>query len=335
PDGVRESSADPSFVPIAISARAAPREVTLTTRIVDQPEAATLVVGALEPDVSMVTISGPTSAIDRVVKVELPVEIGDHRTDFRESFVPVALDADGAQIPEVEIQPDQVSTDVSVTLRGHQVAVFVDVTGQPASGYQVVEQRTIPLSIVVDGPDEVLDSIVYVYTQPVDITNATEDVSTTVAIDQESLPEGVRILTPTSGEVQVIVQISQQASPQTLPGQTVQVTGLDPGFDASSEPAEIDVIVETSTQQITRLQPGDIVVSVSASGLGPGTYRLRPSVSVPPEMSWIRTDPELVTVSIVESNAFNGDAVPGLGGSGPSADDDVSPEASPIQSPTT
>lgn len=206
----------------------------------------------------------------------------------------------------------------------------MDIIGQPASGYQEDERRVIPLNVVLDGPREILDSIITVYTEPVDISNATEDVSVPVAIDQSLLPEGVTVLQPTSGQVQVIVQISSIGSPQALPGQSVMVTGLPSGFSASVEPAEIAVVVDASTEQVALLQTGDIIVSVDASGLTAGTYQLRPSVGVPPDMSWIRTDPEFVSVTIVESDAFNGDGVPGLG----EGDNAPSPApATPIASP--
>jgi len=282
----------------------------------------------------MVTVSGPAPAVDRVARVVLPIDIGNHTQTFDETFTPVALDASGTQIPEVTIQPQSILTTVPIEVRGRQVAVLVDIVGQPEAGYQVIDRRTIPLNIVVDGPAEQLNSIIYVYTEPVDISNATQDVSTSVSIDQDRLPAGVSVLTPANGQVQVIIQVSMFGSPQNLPSQTIQVNGLAPGTSAALEPSEVSVIIEASTDQIEGLQPNDITVSVDATGLGPGTYQLRPTVSVPPEMSWIRADPEFVSVTISESDAFNGDDVPGLGEGGAAP---VSPQAapSPVASPLT
>jgi YbbR domain-containing protein len=326
PDGVRRSEANPRFVIVAVAERATPREIPLTTRIVDPPESPAIHVDQLEPAVSMVTVTGPAPAVNRVAQVILPVEIGSHTQTFEEAFIPVAVDADGAPIPEAVIQPQRIQTTVPIMQRGHNVAVLVDITGQPAPGYQEIDRRTIPQSVLVDGPDELTNSIVYVYTEPVDISNATQDVSTAVAIDQSRLPDGVTVLSPSNGQVQVIVQISMLGTPQTLPSQDVQVNGLAPGYTASLEPSEVGVVVEASTEQIEQLQPGDIAVSVDATGREAGTYQLRPAVSVPPEMSWIRTDPEFVSVTIVESDAFNGNAVPGLGEGDA---EPVSPAASP------
>ena len=225
PDGIRRSVAQPSFVSVSVAERGTPREFMLEPQLVAQPESANLQVGEPQPSVSMVTVSGPAPAVDRVARVVLPVDIGNHSQTFEETFTPVAVDANGTQIPEVEIQPQSVLTTVPITARGRTVAVLVDIVGQAAAGYQVIDRRTIPLSIVVDGPDELLDSIVYVYTESVDITNATQDVSTSVPIDRSRLPDGVTVLSPANGQVQVIVQISMLGTPQTLPGQSVQVDG--------------------------------------------------------------------------------------------------------------
>ncbi len=335
PDGVRRAVAEPSFVPIAVAELAEPVDFALEPEFVRLPENTPIQADTPRAEVSTVRVSGAVAVVERVARVTLPVEIGNRTQSFTDTFVPVALDAAGNPIPEAIIEPPTVSANVSIVTRGHSAPVLVRLSGAPALGYDVREQRTVPQFVLVDGPEAALTSIFYVNTVPLDISGATDTVAESVAIDVASLPEGVTILQPTSGQVQAIVQISPESSPpQSLPGQLVQVVGIDAGLTAVSEPAEIAVVVETSTEQIEQLQLGDIVVSVDATNLGPGTYRLTPSVSVPPEMSWIRTDPDVVTITITESDAFNGNAVPGLGGSESANDPAVSPEASLVASPT-
>jgi len=335
PDGVRRAVADPSFVRVAVAQLAEPVDFALEPEFVGLLENTPLQADTPQAEVSTVRVSGAVAVVERVARVILPVEIGNRTQSFTESFVPIALDTAGNPIPEAIIEPATVSADVSIVTRGHSAPVLVRISGAQAVGYDVREQRTLPQSVLLDGPEEALRSIFYVNTVPLDISGATDTVAKSVAIDVASLPEGVTVLQPTSGQVQAIVQISPESSPpQSLPGQLVQVLGLEGGLTGVSGPPEIAVVVETSTEQIEQLQLGDIVVSVDATGLGPGTYRLTPSVSVPPEMSWIRTDPEVVTITITESDAFNGDAVPGLGGSESADDPAVSPEASPVESPT-
>ena len=49
---------------------------------------------------------------------------------------------------------------------------------------------------------------------------------------------------------------------------------------------------------MANLSGEEISASVSAEGLGAGRHQVRPSVTVPPEVQWLRTDPEVVVVTI-------------------------------------
>jgi hypothetical protein len=46
------------------------------------------------------------------------------------------------------------------------------------------------------------------------------------------------------------------------------------------------------------LSGDDIAASVSAQGLGAGRHQLRPRVTLPPEVQWLRTEPEIVVVNL-------------------------------------
>jgi len=70
------------------------------------------------------------------------------------------------------------------------------------------------------------------------------------------------------------------------------------GFTASVEPESLGVVVFASEETMANLSGEEISVYVSAEGLGAGRHQVRPSVTVPPEVQWLRTDPEVVVVTI-------------------------------------
>ena len=70
------------------------------------------------------------------------------------------------------------------------------------------------------------------------------------------------------------------------------------GFTASVEPDSVGVVVFASEETMANLSGEEISASVSAEGLGAGRHQVRPSVTVPPEVQWLRTDPEVVVVNI-------------------------------------
>src|SRR5215216_1471969 len=259
-------------------------------------------IGEIMPAVSEVTVSGPKRLVDNVAQVVLPVDIGDRTEDFTADFVPTAFDAAGQPIPEVAILPSRVTTTVVVEQRGRSVPVLVQTVGNPEQGYESVGSVANPATVLLDGPDAVLANILSVVTTPVDIDGATETVSTRVGL--EDLPPDVRVVNPVDGSVVAVVQIRPRGLTQLLNDLPVQVNGVPEGFTASVEPDRLGVVVFASEETMANLGGEEISASVSAEGLGAGRHQVRPSVTVPPEVQWLRTDPEVVVVTIEPESAI-------------------------------
>lgn len=123
-------------------------------------------IAAVTPDVTEVMVTGPTSAMERIESVVLPVSLGQHVDDFDESYVPFAEDENGQQVTEVDIQPAEVSTRVEVRNRGKSVSVIPNTAGTPGDGFSIEQRSAVPDVIVVDGPPDVLNGLLFVNTEP-------------------------------------------------------------------------------------------------------------------------------------------------------------------------
>ena len=277
-------------------------------------------VGEIEPAVSEVTVSGPRRLVDNVARVILPVDIGDRTDDFTVDFVPVALDAAGQPIPEVTILPSRVSTAVEVDQRGRSVPVLVQTIGNPAQGYEIVGSVANPATVLLDGPDEALANILSVVTAPIDIEGATDTVNVRTAL--QALPEGVRVVNPPDGSVVGVIQIRRRGVTQLLSDLPVTVTNVPDGFTATVEPASVGVVVFASEDTMASLSGSDMSTSVSAAGLGAGRHQLRPNVTVPPEVQWLRTEPEVVVVTLTRDT---GAATPLPEDEAPTAEEQATP----------
>ncbi len=321
PRGVREHEVAPSEVTVNIE-ETMTRSFPLDYRLPDLPED-TRQVGDLRPDVSEVSVSGARSLVERVATVTLPIDIGTRSDDFRATFEPRAVDADGNEIREVTIEPRSVSVFVPVSARGKSVAVITQVVGEPANGYEVIDRTVNPPTILIDGPRNLLEDVISVSTSPVDISGATTNVTRRVQI--EPLPPGVRILEPSGRNVDVVVQIRQQGIQQVLPSQQVEVVGAEPGLRAAVSPQELALVVVASEEEIAALERGDIRLQVDVSGLGPGIYERMPNVSLPPHVEWIRTEPSQVTVTVSP-------ILPGASPATEASAGSVTPRASPTVS---
>jgi YbbR domain-containing protein len=299
PNGVWSRESTPSKVQIQVEESVA-KQFSIVPEVSDEVGPSRRV-GQIVPDVSDVTVRGPSSVVDRVVTVALPVTIGTNTRDFTGTFTPVARDVDGQAVTEVEISPATIRATVPIEAAGKTVAVFAQLIGTPAEGLAVLDQAVIPATVLVDGNQEQLDGLISIQTQPVDITGATGNISRIVGL--VDLPEGVTIIDPPTGRVEVSVQIGQRGVRQNLPGLKVEVINLGEGLQAQVDPADVSVIIVAPSDALGNLTAADIKIQVDASGLGPGQHSLRPNVILPPNLQWLSTDPSAVSVTISRAPA--------------------------------
>jgi YbbR domain-containing protein len=294
PAAARISNINPNRVALVVDETASrTMHLDVTPAQIEDP---TRRIGEVEPEVSEVTVSGPKRLVDNVARVVLPVDIGDRTDDFTADFMPAALDAAGQPIPEVAILPSRVTTAVEVDQRGRAVPVLVQTVGNPAQGYEIVGSVANPATVLLDGPDEVLAEMLSVVTAPVDIEGATETVNMRSGLQE--LPDGVRVVNPIDGSVVAVVQIRPRGVTQILSDLPVRIRDVPEGFTATVEPEVLGVVVFASEETMASLSGDDIAASVSAQGLGAGRHQMRPRVTLPPEVQWLRTEPEIVVVNL-------------------------------------
>jgi YbbR domain-containing protein len=261
----------------------------------------------ISPDVSEVTVTGAQSAVDRIERVVLPVSVDRQSRDFTDTITPYAVDDKNQRVQEVAILPQQVRTDVDLETRGKPVSVVPQVTGTPADGFVVQQQVSVPQTIVVDGPDAVLESLLFVNTAPVDISDATESLSKIVPL--EALPEGVTIVEPSEQEVEVRVSVaSASGTANEIPNMPIKVRGLQPGYSAEIDPEVAKVSVSASAESLSGLTAEDITVFVDAEGLGPGAHTISIEADVPDDVTVSLIEPREATVVITVQDGTPGSA---------------------------
>lgn len=297
PDDIWSTEVTPENLNVVIERQAA-KSLPVTPRLSGAPGSSQQV-GNITPDASEVTVSGPSSLVGRVVRVELTVDITNRTADFTDTFEPVAVDETGQPITGITLNPGLITASVEITARGKRVAVIAQINGDPAPGYEVVDRLINPDTVLIDGPPDVIDSMITVSTEVVDISGAEDDVARRVTIAE--LPEGVTLLDPPNGIVDVVVQIRQRGQQQPLPSQQVTVVNLEPGLQATVAPNEVLVTVVGNEQELESLSTASLVVQIDAEGLGPGVHELTPTVVLPPRMEWTRIDPETVEVTITRA----------------------------------
>ena len=176
-------------------------EVSLVT--VGVP-ASGFVVDSLQARPGQIEVSGPSSVVWRVARVEGSLRIDGSNTGFRQTVTLSAVDADGASVSGVRLQPDQVDAQVTITPApmSKSLPVEVPVTGQPAKGYHVVSVTVVPAQVTVSGPPELVRPLQSLRTDPVDVSGLKETLSRSVGL---VLPDGVHMLNGEPVDVEVSI----------------------------------------------------------------------------------------------------------------------------------
>lgn len=270
-------SVSPMTVNLALEPLAT-RNLTIDLNLAGQPA-----VGYQAGDPSLtplqVVVAGAESQVQQATKATVTLSLDGVRESVQKSLTVQVLDANGRALSGLSVSPQTVDVEVPVSQRGgyRDLAVKVVVRGQVASGYRLTDISVFPPVVTVfsSNPNVVSTLPGVVETQPLDLQNANEDITTRLDLN---LPEGVSVV----GEQTVLIQagISPIESSITLSNEVVQVTGLPEGLTAQVLPATVDVILSGPLPLLDTLTRQDIRVTVDLTGLTAGTHQLTPKVEI-------------------------------------------------------
>jgi len=231
----------------------------------------------LEP--KEITISGPQSQVERVVGVRAPINLSGVRESVENTVTVQPLDKNNQIVSGLGLNPTQVTISIPISQQGgyRDLAVKVVVNGQVASGYRLANISVFPPVVTVfSGDPALVNSLPGVLeTQPLDLENANDELTTRLAIN---LPEGVSLV----GEQTVLVRVnvSPIQSSLTLSNKAIEVDGLPVGWFAQVAPESIDVILSGPLPLLDTLSPQDVRVVIDVTDLTEGTHQLTPDVEI-------------------------------------------------------
>ncbi|HSB01345.1 MAG TPA: CdaR family protein [Anaerolineales bacterium] len=268
---------DPSTVTVVLESLAT-RTLPISLSLSGQP-AAGYRTGEPSRDLNDVTIAGPESLVQRATRARVPVSLDGVRESINESIPIQILDAQNKTLKGLTINPEAVRVNVPISQQGgyRDVAVKVVVQGQQAAGYRLENISVFPpvVTVFAEDPELVNQLPGVVETQPLNLQDRKEDISTRLSLD---LPKNITIIGAQT--VQVQVSISPIQTSLTLLNQPINVNGLSEGLAAQVFPQTVDVIISGPVPVLEKLTSQQITVSVDASGLKAGTYQLTPQVKM-------------------------------------------------------
>jgi YbbR domain-containing protein len=292
--GVRVDSIAPATVSVRIEPITS-REVAVQARFANNPPAGTF---AGDPAITpgAVRVSGAASQVARIAALYATVRFGDAVTDLVVSVQPTAVDASGATIEGLTVDPAVVQLTVPVlpTATTRTVPVVPAVRGSVAAGYWITRVTSDPAVVTVRGESAALSAIDQVATAPIDVSGLAADRTFQVAL---LLPAEETSLVKAT-QATVTVSVSPLAGSRPFPVVAVQASGLGSGFVAEFDPPTISLVVAGPVPALSGIQIGQVTATVDAAGKGAGTYTVDVIVRVPTGTTVQSVQPTRVTLTI-------------------------------------
>ncbi|MCR5796394.1 MAG: hypothetical protein K6G63_00535, partial [Eubacterium sp.] len=151
------------------------------------------VLGSVTTSPNMIEVSGGKSKIKRVKSVGVVVDCSGQSSDFNAKLEPILYDENHEIIDSSNVSFSQENIDVSVgVLPTKRIAVNVDVSGKPETGYHLIQTDFKPESVLISGSKENLANAKDIRV-PISIAYAKEDVEKDVSI-AGYLPDGCTLV---------------------------------------------------------------------------------------------------------------------------------------------
>ena len=249
------------------------------------------------------TVSGPATIVDQVNEVVAEEYLRGAKDTISRSVDLSARDNNRDKLNRVTINPAEVDITIPIVQRfGYRdVSVRVVIVGEVAPGYWINNITVDPPTVTAVGGPTALNNLPgFVETFPVDVSEATDDITERVALN---LPAGVSVVQPETGEngnpggVQVNIEVATVEGGQTVQRE-VTFQGLDETMWAVALPAQVDVILSGPLPRLHALTLQDVTVIADLFGLGVGVHKVKPTIVAPETLRVQSVLPDTVEVEI-------------------------------------
>lgn len=252
---------------------------------------------------NLLKVSGPESVVNSIDHVTASIDVTNMTTDVVASVIPTLYDGDGNVIDKSDLSLNMSTVTVTVRiLDTKDVSLIFNVTGTPADGYAYMDMEYEPKTIAIKGTASSLNNVtaINVPETALDISGARGDITQVIDVS-EYLPGGVTIADQSQAKVQVTVHIAQLSTKMiNIFPSSIRVLNLPDGYKLSFDTSVIRVNLSGMEEDIAALDTDNIVASIDAGQLTPGTHEVELVLDLDENIYHERV---MVTVTVTEETA--------------------------------
>lgn len=305
----------------AVAVDTRPRQITITLENIEQKQIPLQAAVTAPPpagyryndpvfdiDLNQVLVTGPASKVEQVVAAQVELDLSQQRNPLELTLASVPVDTQGNPVPDVTIEPQNVTAIVDIQQRNdvREVRVTPNILVETLpEGYVLNSISYDPQVVIVSGSPDRLAAISGTFlTTPINLIDRTEDFVVTVPVQ---VPQN-DLFVISGQSVTVSVGISALTATRPFDRVPINVIGLDENLTAELAPEDVTVLISGPQLSLGDLSANHIQVTVDLNGLGVGNYQIEPTTSITtgeiPEAT-ISVLPAQIDVQINEETASN------------------------------
>ncbi len=223
-------------------------------------------------DPETISVTGASSRVEQLAEARIQIFLDSPREDVIRQRTPTFYNRQGeiAGISGLTLN----SRDVQVTIPVNQLSGFavkpiiVNWTGEPATGYRVLNVSVQPDNALVTGRAAVVEAVSFLNTETIDISGLRDSITVPATLD---LPDDISLEDIQS----VIVNIEIEPILTTdVIRREPEIRNLGEGLTATLSADEVAVFLSGPFDRLEALSSSDVLVTVDLLGLITGTHRV-------------------------------------------------------------
>jgi diadenylate cyclase len=211
-----------------------------------------------------VEVTGPAPLVEQVSQVRATISLANVSASLQELRPVVAIDEAGREVTGLTLQPGQVQVAVTIQQRLNALDVGVRAVTEnaPPAGYWLSDLRVNPASLTLQGnPSELVELESYVNTLPVDISNATGDLTVQIPLD---LPSSIQAIDSNGDSVKTVTVVARitPLRGDLVVTRPVELTGPNQRARVSVDPPEVLLLLSGPLPTLNEIEKNPELVQV-------------------------------------------------------------------------